>query len=77
MALKININNDDYNSHSIINDVSINCDLLVFPDGTILAWDEYDPITYAHLGEQHRAIKAGDDDYLSALLLYNNQHTQN
>lgn len=74
MNLNTDAMGDGYNSHSIINDVSPNNDLMVFPDDVIVAWDEYDPITYEHLGKHCHVVTPEDDEYLAILILYNKQN---
>jgi len=84
MNLNTDAMGDGYNSHTIINDVSThgsewptpNNDLMVFPDDVIVAWDEYDPITYEHLGNHCHVVTPEDDEYLAILILYNKQQDQ-
>lgn len=68
MNLNIDTIDEDYNKPSIIND------LMVFPDNTIIAWDDYDPITYVHLGNHCHIVKPEDEEYLAILVLYNKQN---
>ena len=74
MNLNTDAMGDGYNSHSVINDVSPNNDLMVFPDDVIIAWDDYDPITHAHLGNHCHVVTPENDEYLAILILYNKQN---